>query len=119
MTFKKSNSILRKGIKQAIYKFIDKHKTHIRLRWLLKQCGVYANGYYNYLRNNIRQSVNKLGCPYVNAVMERLFRAIKFELINRFQFNNDKQLETAISEYVFGFYNQLTPHASYGYKPPN
>ena len=54
------------------------------------------------LKNNIKQSMSKAGCPYDNAVMERFFRTMKFEFINRFRFNNDKQLETAISEYVFG-----------------
>lgn len=71
------------------------------------------------LKNNIKQSMSKAGCPYDNAVMERFFRTMKFELINRFQFDNDKQLETAISEYVFGWYNQVRPHASNGYKTPN
>lgn len=71
------------------------------------------------LKNNIKQSMSKAGCPYDNAVMERFFRTMKFELINRFRFNNDKQLETAISEYVFGWYNQVRPHASNGYKTPN
>lgn len=71
------------------------------------------------LKNNIKQSMSKAGCPYDNAVMERFFRTMKFELINRFRFNNNKQLETAISEYVFGWYNQVRPHASNGYKTPN
>lgn len=71
------------------------------------------------LENNITQSMSKAGCPYDNAVMERFFRTMKFELINRFEFNSDKQLETAISEYVFGWYNQIRPHASNGYKTPN
>lgn len=63
--------------------------------------------------------MSKAGCPYDNAVMERFFRTMKFELISRFQFNSDKQLETAISEYVFGWYNQVRPHAANGYKTPN
>ncbi len=71
------------------------------------------------LENNITQSMSKAGCPYDSAVMERFFRTMKFELINRFQFKSDKQLETAISEYVFGWYNQVRPRASNGYKTPN
>lgn len=71
------------------------------------------------LKNEITQSMSKAGCPYDNAVMERYFRTMKFELINRFEFSNDKQLETAISEYVFGWYNQIRPRASNGYKTPN
>ena len=71
------------------------------------------------LKNEVIQSMSKAGCPYDNAVMERFFRTMKFELINRFQFNSGKQLVTAISEYVFGWYNQVRPHASNGYKTPN
>ncbi len=71
------------------------------------------------LENNITQSMSKAGCPYDNAVMERFFKTMKFELINRFQFKSDKQLENAIPEYVFGWYNQVRPHASNGYKTPN
>lgn len=63
--------------------------------------------------------MSKAGCPYDNAVMERFFRTMKFELINRFEFNSDKQLETAISEYAFGWHNQIRPHASSGYKTPS
>lgn len=71
------------------------------------------------LKNEVAQSMNKARCPYDNAVMERFFRTMKFELINRYQFSNDKQLETAISEYVFRWYNQIRPRASNGYKTPN
>jgi len=70
------------------------------------------------LYHEIRQSMSKAGCPYDNAVMERFFRTMKFELIHRYQFTSDKQLETAISEYVFNWYNKLRPHASNGYKTP-
>ena len=68
------------------------------------------------LENEVIQSMSKVGCPYDNTVMEQLFRTMKFELINRFQFKSDKQLETAISEYVFGWYNRVRQHASNGYK---
>ena len=63
--------------------------------------------------------MGRAGCPYDNAVMERLFRTMKIELINRFQFKSDKQLETAISEYVFEWYNQVRQNASNRYKIPN
>ena len=63
--------------------------------------------------------MSKAGFPYDNAVMKRFFRTMKFELINRFQFDSDKQLQTAISEYVFGWYNQVRTNSSIGYKTPN
>ena len=49
---KKGSSILREGNRQVIYKFIDQHQEPPLqlMRWLLKRCGVYANGYYNYLK---------------------------------------------------------------------
>lgn len=71
------------------------------------------------LENEVIQSMIKAGCPYDNTVMERVFRTMKFELINRLQFNSDKQLETAITEYGFGRYNKVRPHASNGYNTPN
>ena len=49
------------------------------------------------LDNEVTQTMSKDGCPYDNAVIKRFLRIIKFELINRFQFKCDKQLETALS----------------------
>lgn len=60
----------------------------------------------------------KSGCPYDNAVKEKI-RTMKLELINRFLFNSYKQLETSLSEYVFGWYNQVRSHTSNGYKTLN
>lgn len=51
--------------------------------------------------------------------MGRFFRTMKSELIHRYHFRNDKELKTAISEYVFGWYKQIRPHTSNGYKTPN
>ncbi|EFY08798.1 hypothetical protein HMPREF0357_10905 [Erysipelothrix rhusiopathiae ATCC 19414] len=41
--------------------------------------------------------MSKGGCPYDNVGIVRFFRTLKFVLINRYQFNSDKQLENAIS----------------------
>lgn len=71
------------------------------------------------LTNGKTQSMSKVEFPYDSLVMEQFFRTMKFELIHRFQFNKDKQLETEISEYVFGWCNQVRPHAANGYKTPN
>ncbi|NLH02355.1 MAG: transposase [Clostridiales bacterium] len=54
------------------------------------------------------------GCPYDNVPMERYFSSLKAELISRFDFNTDAELDYAIAEYAYLWYNQICPH-SYNY----
>ena len=58
------------------------------------------------------------GCPYDNAPMERYYNTFKAELINRFNFRTDEELSRAISEYAYGWYNQVRPHTFNGYLTP-
>ena len=59
-------------------------------------------------------------CPnaYDNAPMERYFNSLKAELINRFAFNTDEELEYAIAEYAYLWYNQIRPHSYNDYLTP-
>lgn len=68
--------------------------------------------------SHITQSMSKAGCPYDNAPMERFYNTMKSELINRFHFQTDEELDYAISEYVYHWYNQIRPHSYNGYKTP-
>lgn len=62
------------------------------------------------LKNNITQSMSKAGCPYDNAPMERYFNSLKNELIYHYHFHNDDELDNAINNYAYLFYNHKRPH---------
>jgi transposase InsO family protein len=62
------------------------------------------------LENNIIQSMSKAGCPYDNAPMERYFNSQKNELIYHYHFHNDDELDNAINNYAYLFYNHKRPH---------
>jgi len=66
----------------------------------------------------ITQSMSKAGCPYDNAPMERYFNTLKNELIYNHYYHNDYELNNAISEFAYGYYNQERPHAYNDYKAP-
>ncbi len=51
--------------------------------------------------HGIQQSMSRTGCPYDNAPMERYFNSPKSELVNRFAFNTDDELEYAIAENAY------------------
>lgn len=55
--------------------------------------------------HGITQSMSSSGCPYENAPMERYYNTFKAELINRFNFRTDEELENAVSEYAYFWYN--------------
>lgn len=71
------------------------------------------------LENQIKQSMSKAGCPYDNAPMERFFNTMKTELIYRYHFSTDEELNNAISEYAYVWYNQYRPHSYNEYLTPN
>lgn len=66
----------------------------------------------------ITQSMSKAGCPYDNAPMERFYNTMKEELIYRYHFHTDEELNRAISEYVYVWYNQVRPHSYNDYMTP-
>ena len=70
------------------------------------------------MEHGIIQSMSGAGCPYDNAPMERYYNTLKAELINRFHFHTDEELSYAISEYAYGWYNQIRPHSYNCYRTP-
>jgi transposase InsO family protein len=60
---------------------------------------------------HITQSMSKAGCPYDNAPMERYFNTLKNELIYQHYFCNDKELDAAINDFAFVWYNHVRPHS--------
>lgn len=57
------------------------------------------------------QSMNKAGCPYDNAPMERFYDTLKNEWIYLNKFYSDTILDEATKKYVFVWYNQIRPHS--------
>ena len=69
-------------------------------------------------KHGITQSMSAAGCPYDNAPMERYYNTFKSELIYRFHFGTDEELNHAVSEYAYNWYNQVRPHSFNGYQTP-
>lgn len=66
----------------------------------------------------ITQSMSHAGCPYDNAPMERYYNTLKEELIYQRTFQTDDELNYAIQEFAYLWYNQIRPHAYDGYLTP-
>lgn len=66
----------------------------------------------------IKQSMSQAGCPYDNAPMERYYNTLKAELIYQYCFEVISELDYAISEFAYNWYNQIRPHSYNGYQTP-
>ena len=53
-----------------------------------------------------------------NAAVETFFKTIKAELIWRRNWETRRQVETAIFQYINGFYNPRRRHSALGWKSP-
>lgn len=83
-------------------------------------CQFTSEAFRKYLDNlNIIQSFSAKGHPYDNAVMECFFKYLKKEEINRHNYSSFKELNSAIFEYINGFYNSVRPHSHNNGLPPN
>ena len=58
----------------------------------------------------IQQSMSKAGCPYDNAPIERYFNTLKHELVYLFVFKTKFELDTAVTNFAYGWYNRVRPH---------
>ena len=56
--------------------------------------------------------------PYDNAPMERYFNTLKTELLRVFDYETESSLYSAITQYAYGYYNNLRPHTYNGGLPP-
>lgn len=63
---------------------------------------------------NIVQSMSKAGYPYDNAPMERYYNSLKNELVYNHYYHNDDELNEAINNYAYVFYNHKRPHTFNG-----
>ena len=66
----------------------------------------------------ISQSMSRAGCPYDNAPMERYYNTLKTELIYQYRFETVAEMDYAVSEFAYDWYNQVRPHSYNGYLTP-
>ncbi len=66
----------------------------------------------------ITQSMSKAGYPYDNAPMERYYNTLKNERINLHYYHTDEELNTAIEDFAYIWYNHVRPHSYNNYKTP-
>ncbi|WP_150007467.1 IS3 family transposase, partial [Iodidimonas nitroreducens] len=75
--------------------------------------------YQKILREHgFKVSMSGKGNCYDNAAVETFFKTIKAELIWRRTWETRRQAETAIFQYINGFYNPRRRHSALGWKSP-
>jgi transposase InsO family protein len=62
----------------------------------------------------IQQSMSRTGCPYDNAPIERYFNTLKHELIHLFEYRTERELDVAVAEFAYAWYNRVRPHTFNG-----
>ena len=62
--------------------------------------------------------MSRAGCPYDNAPMERYYNTLKTELIYQYRFETAAELDQAVSESTYDWYNQVRPRSYNGYLTP-
>ncbi len=63
--------------------------------------------------------MSRAGNPYDNAPMERYYNTLKAELIYQYHFRTDKELDDAIHQFAYSWYNCVRPHSYNGYLTPS
>ena len=66
---------------------------------------------------DIKRSLSHKGCPYDNAVAEATYKIIKTEFAFNKRFENLRELERELFDYV-NWYNNVRIHSSLDYKTP-
>ena len=66
----------------------------------------------------ITQSMSKAGCPYDNAPMERYYNTLKAEEIYQHRYDTVEELDKAIHDFAYIWYNQIRPHSWNAYLTP-
>ena len=78
-----------------------------------------SHDYQKVLREHgLKPSMSGKGNCYDNAAVETFFKTIKAELIWRRTWEARRQAETAIFQYINGFYNPRRRHSALGGKSP-
>jgi putative transposase len=67
---------------------------------------------------DITQSMSKAGYPYDNAPMERYYNTLKNELIYLHYYHTDQELDSAVNDFAYCWYNHVRPHSYNLYRTP-
>ena len=67
---------------------------------------------------HITQSMSKAGYPYDNAPMERYYNTLKNELIYLHFYHSDEELDCAVNDFAYVWYNHVRPHSYNAYRTP-
>lgn len=67
---------------------------------------------------HITQSMSKAGYPYDNAPMERYYNTLKTDLIYLHHYHSDEDLDTAVDDFAYFWYNHVRPHSYNKYLTP-
>lgn len=67
----------------------------------------------------ITQSMSRAGTPYDNAPMERYYNTLKAEEIYQHCYETVEDLDRAIYNFAYIWYNQIRPHSYNGYLTPH
>ena len=70
-------------------------------------------------RYQIKQSMSRRGNCWDNAPMERFFRSFKSEWMPTIGYSSFKEANTAIVNYITGYYSKVRPHEHNGGLTPN
>ena len=68
--------------------------------------------------NGITQSMSRRGNCWDNAPTERFFRSLKTEWIPKGGYENIDEASTAITDYIWGYYQTVRPHTFNNYLTP-
>ena len=66
----------------------------------------------------IIQSMSRAGYPYDNAPMERYFNTLKNEWIHLHYYHTEEELNVAVEEFAYVWYNHVRPHSYNNYQTP-
>lgn len=61
-------------------------------------------------KEQVQQSMSRAGCPYDNAPMERYYNTLKNEHTNLFTYKTKEELDLAVKEFAYVWYNHVRPH---------
>ena len=83
-------------------------------------CQYTSEAYQRILKTlGIQCSMNRTGCCYDNAVMERFFWSLKHEWTNHERFADLESARLSVFKYIETFYNPVRLHQTLGYITPD
>jgi putative transposase len=78
-----------------------------------------SQAYTNLLKaHGIRISMSRTGNPYDNAQAESFIKALKYEEVHLFEYQNFAEARERIGQFIEEVYNEKRLHSALGYRPP-